>query len=271
MGNKTNTENWAAQERLRAVERAVWWRGWIQRGDLQEIFGISRAQASSDLQKYQELNPGALLYQMSRKRYEGSHEMTCVLQQPRLEDGMSAFLGGEASARIAVGEGSDCVARVDLPQRSGKENVERTLLMTVASGQKLRVRYWSVNSAKASWRYLAPHAFGHDGYRWHVRAWCYEREAYLDFVLGRMEKTDWPEELEEELPKDKDWQQRVTIKLKPNSNLNEAARRAIEIDYGIRKGGQLKLKVRKAMEGYLLDHLRIGRDGGELPRHFERV
>ena len=58
MGNETSVENWAARERLLLVERAAWWRGWIGRGDLVAMFGISPAQASSDLQKYQELNPG---------------------------------------------------------------------------------------------------------------------------------------------------------------------------------------------------------------------
>ncbi|MBK1830614.1 WYL domain-containing protein [Verrucomicrobiaceae bacterium R5-34] len=256
---------------MRAIEKAVWWRGWIGRGDLAEIFGISRAQASSDLQKFQELNPGALVYQMSRKRYEGPPEMRCVLHEPRLEEGMAAFLGDRSTAAVSLGNTVNSVARVDLPQRKGKDLVERALLMAVAEGLKLRVRYWSVNSGKASWRYLAPHAFGHDGYRWHVRAWCYEREAYLDFVLGRMEKTDWPEPHDSVLPEDQGWQETVTVKLKPNSALNDPAKRAIEMDYGIRKNGQLTIKVRQAMERYLLEHLRIGHDGGELPRHFERV
>ncbi len=246
----------------------------MRRGDLSDIFGISRAQASSDLQKFQQLNPGALVYQMSRKRYEGVPDMRCVLHTPRLEDGMAAFLGGAMTGRVELEGASGHVVRVGLPERRGKESVERAMVMAVAGGMKLRVRYWSVNSGKASWRWLMPHAFGHDGYRWHVRAWCCERGAYRDFVLGRVEKSEWPVEREDgetSLEPDWAWHAVTEVRVRANSQLDTTARRAIEMDYGIRKGGVLRLKVREAMKGYLLDHLRIGRDGGDLPRHFEVV
>lgn len=176
------------------------------------------------------------------------------------------------TSRVDLAVETDAVVRVDLPKRRGKEAVERALVMAVAGGAKLRVRYWSVNSGKATWRWLLPHAFGHDGYRWHVRAWCCTRERYLDFVMSRIEKADWPKMLEDDdtpVPADADWKKMATIRVRANSSLSETARRAIEMDYGIRKGGVLKIRVREAMRGYLLDHLRIGRGGGELPRHFE--
>jgi len=51
MGNKTNDQNWAATERLRFIEACAWWKGIVQRQDLVGLFGISMAQASSDLQR----------------------------------------------------------------------------------------------------------------------------------------------------------------------------------------------------------------------------
>ncbi len=51
-GNKTNDQNWAATERLRFIETCAWWKGIVQRQDLVGLFGISMAQASSDLQRY---------------------------------------------------------------------------------------------------------------------------------------------------------------------------------------------------------------------------
>ncbi|MGB0776052.1 MAG: WYL domain-containing protein, partial [Akkermansiaceae bacterium] len=179
----------------------------------------------------------------------------------------------EYASPARVGELGNRIGTVGLPNRRGRQGVERVMLMAVAEGLRIQVRYWSVNSGKASWRWLRPHAFGHDGYRWHVRAWCEQREKFLDFVLGRIEKTEWPDGNDEDkkkLPVDEDWQRVVVVKVRANGMLSEQAQRAIELDYGIRKkGGVLKLKVRKAMEGYLLDHLRIGREGGDLPRHFE--
>ena len=96
MGNKTNDRNWAAMERLRFIETCAWWKGVVQRQDLAGLFGVSMAQASSDLQRYLELNPGAFVYNLRQKRYEATPEMKCVLTSPRLDEAVTRFLGGDA-------------------------------------------------------------------------------------------------------------------------------------------------------------------------------
>ena len=132
------------------------------------------------------------------------------------------------------------------------------------------MHYWSVNSGTAKWRWLAPHAFGHDGYRWHVRAWCFENEDYRDFVLGRMEKVDWPKALEETLPRDAAWHTWEQIIVRPHRSLNANQQRAVALDYRMRQG-KLKLRVRRAMADYLRAHLRLPIDGEALNSHFEIV
>jgi len=96
MGNKTNDRTWAAAERLRFIETCAWWKGVVQRQDLGDLFGISMAQASSDLQRYLELNLAAFVYNLRQKRYEATAEMQCVLTKPRLDEAVTRFLGGDA-------------------------------------------------------------------------------------------------------------------------------------------------------------------------------
>lgn len=273
MANITNEENWASRERLRCVERAMWWRGWVGRRDLTEVFGISPAQASGDLQRYQELNPGALVYHTSRKRYEAVPGGNWVVAKPNLAEGLAMYLGGgdgtagvPATTRAEVALG-DRVVGVGLPVRSGRPNVERLILMATTGGLGVRVRYRSVGSGKVGWRCLRPHAFGHDGYRWHVRAWCAQVEDYRDFVLGRIEKAEWPEIIEQALPADREWQTIESVTFRPHRELSDSARRAIELDYGIARGGVLRMEVSQAMKPYLLAHLRVATL--ELPQHFE--
>ena len=69
MGNGTNPGSWYPRCRLAWLERRAEATGRINRADLQEAFGISPAQASGDLQAYQQLNPGALSYDLPSKRY----------------------------------------------------------------------------------------------------------------------------------------------------------------------------------------------------------
>jgi hypothetical protein len=272
MGNETNVENWAARERLRLIERAVWWRGWIGRRDLVEMFGISAAQASSDLQAYQEVNSGALVYQMSRKRYEGAEAMRCVLHEPRLEDGMAMFLGEEAWKAVTPGlSGGDHVAVVTPPRRVVKPVVERAVFLAVCGGLGVAVKYHSVSRGEARWRELVPRAFGHDGLRWHVRAWCCERRAWQDFVLGRMSATKWPGPLKEEPPADEEWESIETVSYRVNSSLSESQQAALAMDYGLGGSGVLNVQCRRAMRQYLEAMLRVPASGKKLPGHFVRA
>jgi hypothetical protein len=36
------------------------------------------------------------------------------------------------------------------------------------------------------WRRMTPHAFGYDGFRWHVRAYCHLDNKFKDFLLPRI-------------------------------------------------------------------------------------
>ncbi|MEO5913778.1 MAG: WYL domain-containing protein [Luteolibacter sp.] len=269
MGNSSTKDQWAGRERLAFIERAAWWRGVVNRGDLREVFGISAAQASADLQGYQEQNPTALAYNVRSKRYEARPEMSCVMHTPRLEEAVGMFLGTPVPLPL-VSARSD--ARVDIfvpPARRADAAVERRIFLALDQGKRLAVTYWSVNSSGAKRREIAPHGLGHDGYRWHVRAWCFENGDFRDFVLSRMEKAEWPGEAFTPAEKDEAWEREVTVVLRANSELDDERRKTIERDYGM-KGGKLQMRMREAMKEYCLAHLRVA-DGNDRPRHLELV
>ena len=272
MGNRTNTESWAGRERMGFIERALWWEGEVNRSDLMEVFGLSAAQASSDFQAYQELNPGAMVYNMSTKRYEGQEGMRCAVHQPRLEEAVWRFFG-EGRGGLAEGKG-ELVGMVKMPVREPSEAVSRRVFLAMSRKWRVRVRYWSVNSGTAGWRWVVPHALAHDGYRWHARAWCEKNEDYRDFVLARMERANWPVEPEGggafRFPMaDVEWEEWETLILRPSSKLGEVEQKAIERDYGMR-GGKLRYRVRLAMMRYAVDHLRLTVPGmAGLPTHLE--
>jgi hypothetical protein len=68
--NATNPESWFPRCRMAWLERRAKTAGHVGRADIIATFGISLAQASSDLQAYLATNPAALTYSTSRKRYE---------------------------------------------------------------------------------------------------------------------------------------------------------------------------------------------------------
>ncbi|MCB1209826.1 MAG: WYL domain-containing protein [Verrucomicrobiales bacterium] len=278
MGNTTNPEQWAAKERLRFIERSAFWCGLVNRSDLQRVFGVSAAQASADLQMFQELCPGALVYNLKKKRYEGGESMVCKLHTPRLEEAMAFFLSEEVTASPLMREpiGLDMGARlagVVLPVREASAAVQRAVFLAVLHGLPVEVHYASVAGKTDGWRTLRPHAFGHDGYRWHVRAWCEKNGAFRDFVLSRMKeaKVDLRSAPTPPPEPDVDWETWETVELAPNTELEPEQRAAVDRDFGM-KGGKLTIQVRKAMLDYTLDHLRLPlTDGRVKPRLLGRV
>jgi hypothetical protein len=271
MPNVTNEENWAAKERLRRVEFLLWWRGWVGRQDLVEVFGISPAQASGDLQRYAGMNAGAMIYHTSRKRYEGAEGMVCVLHEPSFDEAVRVFLGASvAVSGGAVGlDSPDArVAVVGLPVRRIDAGIARRVMVALLEKRSLRVRYLSVNSSSDEWRELVPAGVAWDGKRWHARAWCMKRNNWQDFVLGRMREAEWPGAVAGKLVADEDWLAMETVKLRVNPELNAEQQEAMRMDYGL-AGDVLELRVRRSMKKYLLAAMFIDHESHSgLPRHF---
>lgn len=144
--------------------------------------------------------------------------------------------------------------------------VQRAVFHAALHRLRLHIHYGSMSGRReAGWRRIAPHAFGHDGYRWHARAWCEENGAYRDFVLSRIEKCEWPTDPATPPVSDIDWETWETATLIPHPDLDEDRRLTIETDFQM-KNGRMELQTRRAMRDYLLAHLRLPAwDGSEQP------
>jgi predicted DNA-binding transcriptional regulator YafY len=194
--------------------------------------------------------------------------MVCVMHEPRLEEAVSLFLGVGMPGMGMTGR-PKIAATVDFFRplvREAGGGVQRRVFLALEQGRRLKIKYWSVNSSRGSVREIAPHALGHDGYRWHVRAWCFENGEFRDFVLSRMEGADWPGDLFAAPVVDTEWERVETLVLQPHSSLDEDQKKTMMRDYGM-TGGKLKVQVRAAMKEYLLAHLRVPVEGR--PLHLE--
>lgn len=273
MSKKISAILWSAMERLRFIERRAFWCGKVTRQDLAETYGLSLAQATADLQKYQEMNAGALVYNLRKKRYEGAKRMKPLLHEPRLEEAVAQFLPGTAekvlpllgaSATALETEENALADRVVMPVRRASLDVERRVFLALREGWRVRVKYYSVNSSTHEWRWLSPGAFAHDGSRWHVRAWCEKNNEWRDFNVPRISEAEWPVEREAEPPRDEAWHRWVTLRLRPHRALEKEAQAAVEYDYGM-TDGVLELRVREALADYTRDQMGVPLRDGKIP------
>lgn len=272
MGNTANLELWASRERACFIERCAFWRGVVNRGNVMDVFGVSAAQCSADFTKYQQTNPAALIYQMRRKRYEGAVGMKCVLHEPRLEEAMAMFLrpGGLAAPRFNLGadfrlsdttRAQDQFAGAELRMREASLNVQRLIFRAVVHGLRIPIQVANPQSGRTDAWTLRPHAFGHNGWRWHVRAWCEEAREYRDFSLSWISHVEWPTEIAPLPYRDDDWETWEELAVRPAGLLNAAQRQTVEMDFGM-TGGRLLVKVRKAMREHTLARLQLPPSNG---------
>lgn len=247
-------DRWETRQRLQFIESRLYWTGRINRGDIISYFSISMPQSSADLTLYQELAPGNATYDKSGKTYRAGDSFKPIFLDPALDH----FLGHHLLGDGFLGCAPDVVT-MPSPMRTVEPSVMRRLLIAIREEQALRIRYQSMNRPKPTWRWISPHAFGHDGYRWHVRAWCAERERFVDFVLGRIDDVGAERPRDATPAQDAAWNNWVEIRFAPHPLLSEGQSKIIERDYGMRAGVGT-LRVQEAMLFYVLNHLRLEND-----------
>jgi predicted DNA-binding transcriptional regulator YafY len=131
------------------------------------------------------------------------------------------------------------------------------LLDAIRWRSSVRISYQSDSDDQPIDRVISPHAFGYDGLRWHVRAYCFFREAYRDFVLGRVLSITTDQEPGRDPALDSGWNTLVRLVITANPDLTEGNRRAIERDYSMTEG-ETTIDVRAALLYYVLKQLQLG-------------
>ena len=240
---------WSERQRLAFIERMLFWRGYINRKDLIDHFGISPPQATNDLVHYTTLNPDSCRYNIRRRRYETLDTMEPCLIVPDFGHD-TEILGCQIRPRHDI----PFVREPTLPLRAADIQILRELCRAVHREDSLEIQYWSVNSGSSIWRRITPRAFAHDGLRWHVRAWCHQNEDFRDFVIGRIKATRSPEAITTPPPVDHAWIDEVSIHLRPNPSKAPTVRKAIAMDFGM-KTQKLILRVPRAMLIYTVRRL----------------
>ena len=237
--------------RLLHLERVAYWRGRLSRSDLTDTYDISSVQASNDIQNYLSLNPNALLYDLRKKRFFWNPKSKPVLQRPDFDEAVRTLLEGSGEAASI---GGTC-HRLNYPVRDAGEAVKRALMAAVMNQSALVIKYASVSSEAIAKRRIAPHAFGHDGFRWHARAWCFENHGYRDFVLSRVIAVMAEEALTETLPDDAEWNGTVTVTARLNPALPGDVKKSLRADYALADNDRLHWPTKVSMAFYAKRYL----------------
>ena len=251
---------WDLALRYRLIETVAWWEGRLTTGHLIQSFGISRQQASKDINTYiTEHAPKNLTYDKQIKGYVPSRQF-----KPRfIDDSASAYLhllyqNNERAPHIdglALAYAHTKV--LDVPDRPIRPEILRPLLKACRDGLRLETEYVSLNTPMVEIRLIAPHTLIYTGMRWHVRAYCEKNRQYRDFVLSRLRGV--PELLDKSdntAAMDDDWNSEISVIIKADERLDAAQKSIIETDFGMFEG-QLVVPSRRALVKYVIQRYQI--------------
>jgi predicted DNA-binding transcriptional regulator YafY len=251
---------WDLALRYRLIETVVWWEGRLTTGHLIQSFGISRQQASKDINTYiNEHAPKNLTYDKQLKGYVPSKHFKPLF----IDDSASAYLHllNQTHSRAPHVEGLALAYAhtmvLEVPDRTICPEVLRPLLKACRESEVIAVDYVSLANPVPETRLIAPHTLVYTGMRWHVRAYCEKNRMYRDFVLSRLRgQPEFERRTENLIDADEDWNTEVAVVIEPDSRLKPEQKAIIEADFGMEEG-VLTIPTRRALVKYVLQRFQI--------------
>lgn len=264
---------WGVAQRLEFIEFRLFWEGHVNRSDLMEQFGLSVNQASADLNRYIGFAPDNMVYDKSARTYVRGPDYAAQFLKPDA----SRYLAQLRSLADGIMDSDDTwIAELPsydaapTPARGVNPVTLRSVVGAIRRSEAIEVKYQSLSRPEPSWRWIAPHAIGFDGFRWHTRAFCQADEVFKDFLLSRILDTRGVESSVVTDVADADWQEHVTLEIGPHPELSENQKSVIALDYGMR-GGKARIKVRRALLYYALKRLGLDTDPSARKPHEQQI
>lgn len=262
MDNDRRGLRWGVEQRLEFVEFRLFWEGHVNRSDVMDQFGLSVNQASADLNRYIALAPDNMVYDKSARTYvrgPGFRPVFGKLDAGRYLAQLRSLADGILDRHDSWIADLPAYDAAPTPARGVDPATLRRVVCAIRQTEAIEVNYQSLSRPEPTWRWIAPHAMGFDGFRWHCRAFCLTDECFKDFLFSRILDIRDTRESTASADDDRDWHTVVALEIGPHPALSETQAKVIALDYGM-QGGKATLKVRQALLHYALRRLGLDTD-----------
>lgn len=252
---------WTVAQRYEFIEWRVYWTGRVNRKDLETQFQISTPQAAIDLREYQQAAQGNITYDASEKAYIATHNFRPAFLKLSPERYLLQLHALKTEAIRKRDTWFDALPPVEVAPtivRGPEAYTLRALVQAIETQSAIDIYYQSLT--RTGMRTICPHAFVHDGYRWHCRAFSVERREYRDYVLGRILSISPLKPCDIDPSDDIEWTTYIELKLKAHPQLDARQREAIEHDYRM-EDGELRVQMRLAAAFYFIKRYNLDLQG----------
>lgn len=250
---------WSVKQRLEFIEYRLFWEGTINRKDIVDNFGVSVPQASADIKRYKQNAPGNFYYNKSQKRYLVTTKFDPVfglIDSDSYLTKLSMLSDGIIEKDETYINYIPELSVVPSFDRAIDPNILKKIVKVLRDKNSINVQYQSMSRPSPVWRWISPHAFAFDGFRWHIRAYCELTNEFRDFILGRILDVQNVKKSKTDPADDYKWNHFVTLKITAHPNLTSAQRKIIEKEYNM-ENGIAQIQVRAAFIYYVLLRFRL--------------
>lgn len=238
------------------------WEGELRNRRLQNILNLASVQVSRLIRHFRECYPGLLINDVVGKRWVLA-DRNLLPSEPSIDTYSRFIADNDATA-------PNWLVDSRMSFLSPDPAIFASVREACASGAGLHVNYRSMSAPEGKSRLLFPHAMIRLGRRWHVRAWCCDRQDYRDFNLGRMRDPVLTDiRADQERPDDDVWHTWVDLDVGAHRGLGPSHKALIREEYFGGKESQI-LTVRAPLAAYLIQDLQIAtKPSEEVPPAFQ--
>lgn len=249
--------------RLKFIERAALWTGQVGRRAVATTFDVSVGHVTLDFQRYREMAPRNLRYDVAEKCFRPSEVFKPIFGD---EDPANVLNTIAATASLPQQERGRLLGFAPLVDaiQPIPVSIDQDLLISVCrgitGGTAMAVSYQSMNTPDPQPRTFSPHALIFTGQRWLVRGWDSRHEAFRDLALARL-LTAMEAGPANAIPRDDQWHDRATLEFDLIEGLSPSQAEVSAREFGMtleKAGGySVSIQPRQALIPYVLDHLRL--------------
>ncbi|HJO95769.1 MAG TPA: WYL domain-containing protein [Victivallales bacterium] len=234
--------------RLSYLERVAYWHGKITSKDISDKFSIPQMQADQDIKDYIYMAPNNLEYDSNEQVYKPADLSFIFIYDENEYINILSTYSREQSVYfntlpVITKEFDMMMLRLILRSMFNRSHV-------------LSIEYQSLVTIEPEKRDILPFSLGSFKNRLHLRAYCFKRKAFRDFVLSRITSISKIQPYDGDIIIDADSHSYVTLLVKPHSKLTASQKKCVELEYDMQNGFR-KINVEKSMLFYLLDELKL--------------
>ena len=280
VGEMKKGVTWAIRKRLEFIEFLLYWEGKFWRKDFELYFSIAAPTVTADLDLYDEVTTrrgsnGEISNVKPREKgkpVEAKADFVPRLIEPDFDDYMSFYEGPwrapwrsrvkpREAVRLERSSANKIVRVATIQRRTVDPEVVRKLLRAIERKGPLTVEHLAPNYKQPESITISPRYLGHDGFRWHVRAFVKHDATWRDIVVDRIRKAN-------EINSDGDTSGKiiddpgskdVTISVVPHPGLSDHHKQNIAAQYPRLKGGRWAgtMEMKRSFVPYFLKKYQI--------------